>query len=159
MNESSKVLSFAVPPVVKAVTVRCAPALAFRRFTEDLAAWWPLATHHIGDDPRSCVLEGRVGGRLFERSGAGAETVWGIVEQWDPPRRLAFTWQVRVAAEQAQRIDVTFTAAPGGTRVELVHSGWENLGEAAAARRDSYDKGWARVFEQCYADYANGADL
>ena len=58
--------------------------------------------------------------------------------------------------EQAQRIDVTFTPAAGGTRVELVHSGWEKLGDAAAARRDSYDKGWVRVFEQCYADYANG---
>ena len=127
MSETSKVLSFAVPPVVKAVTVRCPPATAFRRFTEDLAAWWPLATHHISDDPQSCALE----------------------------RRLAFTWQVKTPAEQAQRINVTFTPAAGGTRVELVHSGWEKLGDAAAARRDSYNKGWVRVFEQCYADYAN----
>ncbi len=155
MSETSKVLDFAVPPVVKTVTVRCPPATAFRRFTEELGAWWPLATHHTGDDPESCALEGRVGGRLFERSKNGAEKVWGVVELWDPPRRLAFTWQVKSTAEQAQRIDVTFAPAPGGTRVELVHSGWEKLGDAAAARRDSYDRGWVRVFEQCFADYAN----
>lgn len=155
MSETSKVVSFAVPPVVKSVMVRCPPATAFRRFTEDLAAWWPLATHHLGDEPQSCGLEGRVGGRLFERGKDGSEIVWGIIEAWDPPRRLAFTWQVKVPPEQAQRIEVTFTPAPGGTRVELVHSGWEKLGEAAAARRDSYDKGWGRVFEQCFADYAN----
>lgn len=155
MSETSSVLPFAVPPVVKAVTVRCSPATAFRRFTEDLAAWWPLATHHLSDDPQSCVLEGRVGGRLFERDKAGTETVWGVVELWEPPRRLAFTWQVKTAAAQAQRVEVTFAAAAGGTRVELVHSGWEKLGDAAAARRDSYDKGWVRVFEQCYADYAD----
>ena len=155
MSETSKVLSFAVPPVVKVVTVRCSPATAFRRFTEELGAWWPLATHHIGDDPQLCTLEGRVGGRVFERDRSGVETAWGIVELWDPPHRLAFTWQVKATAEQAQRIEVTFARAPGGTRVELVHSGWEKLGGAAAARRDSYDKGWARVFEQCYADYAN----
>jgi uncharacterized protein YndB with AHSA1/START domain len=157
MSETSKVVAFAVPPVVKAVTVRCSPATAFRRFTEDLAVWWPLATHHLSDDPQSCVLEGRVGGRLLERDKAGTETVWGVVELWEPPRRLAFTWQVKTAAEQAQRVEVTFAAAAGGTRVELVHSGWEKLGDAAAARRDSYDKGWVRVFEQCYADYANAA--
>ncbi len=157
MNETTKVLPFAVPPVVKAVTVRCPPAIAFRRFTEDLAAWWPLATHHVTDDPQSCAMEGRVGGRVFERNSAGVETVWGVVEQWDPPRRLAFTWQVKLAADQAQRIDVTFTPTAGGTRVELIHSGWEKLGDAAATRRDSYDKGWVRVFEQCFADYANTA--
>ena len=155
MSEVSKVLPFAVPPVVKSVTVRCPPAVAFRRFAEEIGAWWPLATHHIGDDPQSCTMEGRVGGRLFERSKDGAERVWGVVEQWEPPRRLAFSWQVRVTAEEAQRIEVTFTPAPGGTRVQLVHSGWEKLGDAAAARRDNYDKGWGRVFEQCFADYAN----
>jgi uncharacterized protein YndB with AHSA1/START domain len=155
MNQTGKVMTFAVPPVVKAVTVRCPPATAFRRFTEELGAWWPLATHHIGEDPQSCAVEGRVGGRLFERGKGGAERVWGIVEQWDPPRRLAFTWHVNLAADLAQRIDVTFTPAPGGTRVELVHSGWEKLGQAAATRRESYDKGWVRVFEQCFADYAN----
>ena len=91
MSETSKIVSFAVPPVIKAVTVRCSPATAFRRFTDDLAAWWPLATHHLGDEPQGCVLEGRVGGRLFERDKAGTEIVWGIVELCEPPRRLAFT--------------------------------------------------------------------
>jgi uncharacterized protein YndB with AHSA1/START domain len=80
-----------------------------------------------------------------------------MVEQWDPPRRLAFTWQCLLTAEQAQRVEVTFAPAADGTRVELVHTGWEKLGDAAAAKRDSYDKGWGRVFEQCYADYANAA--
>ncbi|HUL08259.1 MAG TPA: SRPBCC domain-containing protein [Candidatus Acidoferrum sp.] len=155
MSEPGKVLPFDVPPVVKTVTVRCPPATAFRRFTDDLAAWWPLATHHIGGDPQTCALEGRIGGRLFERGKDGSEKVWGAIELWDPPRRLAFTWQVNIPAEQAQRIEVTFAPVAGGTRVELVHSGWEKLGEAAAARRDSYDKGWGRVFGQCFADYAN----
>jgi hypothetical protein len=29
-----------------------------------------------------------------------------------------------------------------GTRVELVHSGWEAYGDDAAASRASYDTGW-----------------
>ncbi|MGH6928129.1 MAG: hypothetical protein ACREEV_07415, partial [Dongiaceae bacterium] len=80
MTGSDDVLSFTVPPVVKTVTVRCPVATAFRRFAEDIAAWWPLATHHIGNEPESCVIEGRVGGRVFERDAKGSETLWGIVQ-------------------------------------------------------------------------------
>lgn len=157
MTDTADVLSFTIPPVVKTVTVRCEPATAFRRFTDDLAAWWPLATHHISEDPQSCAIEGRVGGRLFERDRNGVETVWGVVELWEPPHRLAFTWHVRLAIEQAQRIEITFKPVADGTRVELVHSGWEKLGAAGAARRENYDKGWVTVFEQCFAAYANAA--
>jgi uncharacterized protein YndB with AHSA1/START domain len=157
MTKPADVVSFAVPPVVKAVTVRCPVATAFRRFAEDIAAWWPLATHHIGNDPEACVIEGRVGGRVFERDATGRETLWGIVQTWEPPHRLAFTWQVNIPPEHAQRIDVTFTPVADGTRIELVHSGWEKLGPAGATRRENYDKGWVKVFEQCFADYANAA--
>ena len=157
MTENAEVLGFAVPPVVKTVTVRCPVEAAFRRFAEDIAAWWPLDTHRLGPDPRGCAIEGRVGGRVFERDTGGAETLWGIVQLWEPPHRLAFTWQVNIAPEQAQRIEVTFTPVAEGTRVTLTHSGWEKLGAAGAARRDNYDKGWARVFEQRFADYANAA--
>ena len=92
---------------------------------------------------------------MFERDAKGSETLWGIVQAWEPPHRLAFTWQVNIPPEQAQRIDVTFTPVAGGTRVELVHSGWEKLGPAGATRRENYDKGWVRVFGQCFAGYAN----
>jgi len=157
MTQSGEILSFAVPPVAKTVTVCCPVETAFRRFAGDIAAWWPLATHRLGPDAQGCAIEGRVGGRVFERDASGAETLWGIVQLWEPPHRLAFTWQVGTPPEQAQHIEVTFTAVAEGTRVELVHSGWEKLGPAGAARRDNYDKGWARVFEQCFADYANAA--
>jgi hypothetical protein len=43
--------------------------------------------------------------------------------------------------------------------VELTHSGWEKLGDAAAAAalRERYDRGWATLIERCFADYANAA--
>ena len=46
-----------VPPVVKTVTVRAAPARAFALFAEDLARWWPLAQFHTGPDPVDCTIE------------------------------------------------------------------------------------------------------
>jgi uncharacterized protein YndB with AHSA1/START domain len=152
---AERVIPFAVPPVVKTVTVRCAPEKAFRLFTADLANWWPLSTHHMAPHPQTCVFEPRAGGRVYERATNGVESQWGIVEVWDPPHRLAFTWQVRRTPEETQRVEVTFTSAAEGTRVELVHSGWEKLGERAASVREAFDKGWVAVFEQGYANYAN----
>jgi uncharacterized protein YndB with AHSA1/START domain len=155
MNEH--VVRFSVPPVIKSVTVGCSPEKAFRIFTTDLGKWWPLASHHMSADPQACMLEPQVGGRLLERSVSGAESVWGRVEAWEPPRRVVFTWLVGPAAEHPQRIEVTFAAEGERTKVVLTHSGWEALGERAAALRDSYDNGWVAVFERGYGAYANSA--
>ena len=148
------VAQFPVPPVVKTVTVRAAPERAFELFA-DIGQWWPLARVHTGPDPMRCAIEKRVGGRIFERAADGRETAWGTVLAYDPPRRLAFSWLVQLSAEQAQLVEISFIPESEGTRVELTHSGWEKLGDAAAARREGYDRGWVLVFEQCFAEYAN----
>jgi len=147
---------FPVPPVVKMVTVRATPARAFEIFARDIARWWPLATHHIAPDPVECCIEPYVGGRVFERAANGEETPWGVVLAYTPPQRLSFSWFVGIAPEQAQQIDLRFAPEGPGTRVELTHSGWEKLGDAAAALRERYDRGWATVFER-YAEYVNSA--
>jgi uncharacterized protein YndB with AHSA1/START domain len=151
------IADFSVPPVVKAVSVRAAPARAFDFFVRDLARWWPLAQFHTGPDPATCAIEPRVGGRVFERAADGRETLWGTVLAYEPPRRLAFSWILGLAADQAQAIELSFTPEGEGTRVALTHSGWEKLGDAAkaAALRERYDLGWATLIERCYAEYAN----
>jgi uncharacterized protein YndB with AHSA1/START domain len=151
------IAEFTVPPVVKAVSVRAAPARAFEFFACDLARWWPLAQFHTGPDPVGCAIEPRVGGRVFERAADGRETAWGRVVAYEPPRRLGFTWIIGLSAELAQLIELRFLPEGDGTRVELTHSGWEKLGDAAAALRERYDRGWATLIERCYADYANTA--
>jgi uncharacterized protein YndB with AHSA1/START domain len=88
------------------------------------------------------VLEGRIGGRFFERQEDGTEAVWGTVTAWEPPLRLAFTWHPGRAESTAQEVEVRFTPVDGGTRVELEHRGWEKLGERAEEARNEYDSGW-----------------
>ena len=149
---------FPVPPVVKAVTVHAPPERAFALFVDDIARWWPLTFAHTGPDPVDCAIEKRVGGRVFERAADGRETPWGTVLEYDPPRRLAFSWIVKLSAEHEQRVAVRFEPVDGGgTHVELTHSGWEKLGEAAADLRERYDRGWVAVFERGFGDYANSA--
>jgi uncharacterized protein YndB with AHSA1/START domain len=151
------IAQFTVPPVVKAVSVRATPARAFELFAGDLARWWPLAQFHTGPDPVDCAIEPRVGGRVFERAADGRETAWGTVLAYDPPHHLAFTWIVRLAAGEEQRVEIRFTPEESGTKVELTHSGWEKLGDAAASLRERYDHGWATLIERCFAEYANAA--
>src|SRR5215469_4788797 len=152
----STIAQFTVPPVVKMVSVRAAPARAFELFVGDLARWWPVAQFHTAPDPVDCAIEPRIGGRVFERAADGKETSWGTVVAYDPPHRLAFSWIVGgLSPEQAQLVDISFTPEESGTRVQLTHSGWEKLGDAAASLRERYDRGWATLIERCYAEYAN----
>ena len=138
--------------LVKEVFVPVSPDVAFRRFTEEMATWWPIETHtvHAGE-PSRVEFEGRVGGRLYEHTPEGRAAEWGIVTSWAPPDRVAFTWYPGRTAETAQPVEVTFTAEPGGTRLRLVHGGWEILGDDAREAHAGYDAGWTSVLER-YAD-------
>jgi len=130
------------------VTVPQPPEEAFRLFTDEMAAWWPLATHSVGGtDATGLVFEQGVGGRIVETLRNGDTTVWGIVTVWDPPARVRFTWHPGTPEDEATDVEVTFTPAGAGTTVELVHSGWQRRPDGREAR-DDYDPGWDVVLEQ-----------
>jgi hypothetical protein len=152
------VVQFEVPPVIKEVLVPCTCAAAFDAFTAQIHQWWPMASHSLGGaDTVGVTMEPRVNGRVFERHADGSEHLWGRVTAWEDPNRVAFTWHVGRSSEQAQSIEVTFGPAETGTRVRLVHSGWESLAADAQSTRDQYNKGWELVFVRCYADRAGAA--
>jgi uncharacterized protein YndB with AHSA1/START domain len=138
----------------KSIVVPAPIERAFDVFTGELASWWPLKTHSVGAErAQSVILEGRVGGRLYERIAGGEESDWGTVTAWEPPRRVAFTWHPGRDAGTAQEVEIRLTPEEAGTRLELEHRGWEKLAERAAEVVARYDGGWDRVLE-CYADAA-----
>ncbi|SKC50327.1 SRPBCC domain-containing protein [Krasilnikoviella flava] len=129
----------------RSVTVRLAPDDAFRLFTAGLAEWWPLDTHSVGRvDALDVVLEPGIGGRLVETLADGSAAVWGVVTQWDAPRRVAFTWHPGTPETEGTLVEVTFRAAGDGTEVELAHSGWARRADGERAR-GSYGSGWELV--------------
>jgi uncharacterized protein YndB with AHSA1/START domain len=142
----------------KAVTVSCTVDDAFRVFTEGIATWWPLRTHSVSKDRAvTCALEGKVGGRLFERDSEGAEHAWGVILVWEPPHRFVFTWYPGRNEDTAQQVEVWFSAAADGTRVDLEHRGWEKYGEGVDEAFKGYDTGWDLVFGDRYSQAANAA--
>jgi uncharacterized protein YndB with AHSA1/START domain len=132
--------------VRKSVVVEAEPETAFRVFTDRIQTWWPLGTHGIfGDDAERLAFED---GKLVEGAKDGREAVWGEVVAWEPPTRVHFTWRPGFDdGAPDTEVEVTFTAEGEGTRVELVHTGWEKLADGAKSRA-GYDSGWVRVLEE-----------
>ncbi|MEE8602990.1 SRPBCC domain-containing protein [Euzebya tangerina] len=137
----------ALPPVVRSATVNTTVAEAFRVFTEEIGAWWPLPTHGLYGE-QSGGLSFR-DGQLIETSVDGSETVWGAVQRWDAPRRLEIRWNPGGEARQATRVAVSFESEGDLTRVTITHDGWEILGEEAIERRRGYDgpDAWGAILD------------
>jgi uncharacterized protein YndB with AHSA1/START domain len=141
-----------VPPVIRTVTISRPVEEAFRIFTEETGSWWPLDTHSravsggsVAVKAETVVIEGRVGGRIYEVMSDGSEAGWGEVILWEPPTRVAFSWNPSSRDRPPTEVEVTFTSQEGTTRVELEHRGWERLGEVAQEVREEYEQGWPRV--------------
>ena len=131
--------------VRKSVLVDADPETAFRVFTEQIQSWWPLEKYGIfGDDAESLAFRDE---QIVEGAKDGREAVWGKVLAWEPPTRVHMTWRPGFDADTPDtEVEVTFTAEGDGTRVELVHTGWEKL-EDGAKSRAGYDGGWDGVLE------------
>jgi uncharacterized protein YndB with AHSA1/START domain len=92
---------------------------------------------------------------VFERHAGGSELGWGTVTAWEPPRRLMLAWNPSREEGPSTEVEVTFTAEGEGTRVHLVHRGWERLGPRGADVREAYESGWPGVLAR-FAEVAAG---
>jgi len=148
-------MSEAIEPVRATVEVRRGVEEAFRVFTAGIGDWWPVAGHSVEPERvAAVVLEGRPGGRLYERWHDGGEADWGRVLAWEPPTRLLLAWSPNPERPAPTEVEVRFLAvAAGHTRVELEHRGWERLGAPGTRLRGGYRDGWPTVL----AAYAGGA--
>ena len=125
-----------IAPIAIAFELACSAEHAFAVWTSRIASWWP-ADHTVSGDPAAVVLEGGIGGRLYERARDGTEFEWGRVTAWDPPHELAYTWHLKRGPTDATHVRVRFVprGGRGWTRVEIEQHGWEHLGSAAGALR------------------------
>ncbi len=140
-----------IEPVKKTLHVPLTTEKAFDLFTTRMGEWWPTETHSIsGSDAADVTVEPREGGKIIEKAPDGATHDWATVTTWVPGERFAFDWYVGRDPSQATQVDVGFVAEGDGTRVTLVHDGWEALGDEAAGLREGYHSGWDGVLTSCY---------
>lgn len=137
--------------VNRSVSVSVPPERAFVAFTEEIGAWWPLADGFAfaGERWQDMIIEGRQGGRVYERARDGEEFPIGSVTVFEPPSRIVFTWGEATEEWAAPtEVEVRFTGEGGGTRVELEHRAFEGIGPDAEATAKEYEGGWAFVLER-----------
>jgi len=135
-----------IEPIRIAFEVGCPPAHAFETWTARISTWWP-ADHTVSAEAGlTVVLEGRPGGRIFERTREGVEHEWGEVTVWEPPTRLAYLWHLRRDRADATEVEIRFIEhGETATLVEIEHRGWERLGADGASWRDRNHAGWATL--------------
>ena len=133
-------------PVVQTVEIAAPPERVFSLFTdpEQLVRWWPDAAR----------LAPRVGGRI-ELEFEGRGDVTGEITRYEPPYALGFTWVRGVAPDVTTHVEVAIDDdGRGGTRVRLVHSGWEAVpADLVEEWRALHEAGWS-FFLGCLADLA-----
>jgi uncharacterized protein YndB with AHSA1/START domain len=133
---------------------------AFRVFTEQFDRIKPREHNMLAVDVAESVFEPRAGGRVYDRGVDGSECQWARVLAYEPPNRIAFTWDIspqwQLEADAARTSEVEIHFIPEGderTRVELEHrhldrhgDGWEGMREGVAG-----DQGWP-LYLRRYAD-------
>lgn len=137
--------------------VACSAQHAFDMWTSRIGSWWPSDHTVTGERDLRIVLEGGVGGRIFERTVAGLEHDWGVVTVWEPPTRLGYLWHLGGDRVAATDVEVRFvTQGPLETRVEVQQMGWERLGEMADTWRDRNRIGWETLLPHFAAALTKG---
>ena len=133
----------------KEIYVDASPETAFRVFTEQIEAWWPLHKYGIFLEERDTVaFEDRDPWVLVEKAKDGRETIWGEVLDYEFSSRLRMTWHPgRSFEEMPTEIELTFAADGDGTTVVLEHRGWENCVGDRREARSGYDRGWDEVLD------------
>ena len=133
-----------IEPLRLAFEVRCPAPHAFDVWTARISQWWPISHTISAEAGLLVVLEGRPGGRIFERTPGGLEHDWGEVTVWEPPRRLCYLWHLRADRADATEVEITFIdQGEASTRVEIEHRGWDRLGAFGLEWRDVNSAGWS----------------
>jgi len=133
----------------KSIRVERSPEISFKVFCENMSEWWPGG---FGGKDAKPFLEGRVGGRFYERLPDGTEYQIGQVTEYQPPALVAFTWRAP-SWDLHTQVKVRFVREDTGTRVMLEHSGFEQDAKTRETH-GNYDRGWDSVLGH-YQAHAN----
>ncbi len=137
--------------------VTCSPDHAFRVWTSGIGTWWPPDHTVTGGSDLKIIMQGGVGGRIYEQTSDGVEHDWGEVTLWNPPGRLAYLWHLRQDRSDATEVEVRFVAVSATvTRVEIEHRGWERLGAMGDAHKAQNRLGWEALLPHFQAAMARG---
>jgi uncharacterized protein YndB with AHSA1/START domain len=137
--------------IVSEIFIAASPERVFQALIDphQVCQWWTSKQCQI----ESFTFDARPGGRWSYHSSHGSATVNGVskfhcegeVLEFDPPRRLAYSWIANWHDQPSRRTVVQWELfkSAKGTRVKITHSGLAQLPDA----RKDYSGGWPGVVE------------
>ncbi len=140
--------------VEKTIVIAAKPDRVWRAWTSEIARWWTKPYFIDAERAAGLVIEPQIGGRFMEKWGdGGAGYLLGHVVEWLPPNRLAFTWTEKDWVGASTVVKVQFEPDGQGTRVTLVHEGFDRVPDGEG-QRSGYDAGWGDLLSKlkAYAD-------
>lgn len=132
----------------------------------DLDRFKPREHNMLSVPIEQTVLEQHPGGAIYDRGTDGTTCQWGRVLAFEPPDRLAFTWDIgpnwQVTSDliRTSEVEVTFVAeSDQQTRVTLIHRHIDRHGTDWKSLRDGLDApdGWP-VYLDRYALLTTSAE-
>jgi uncharacterized protein YndB with AHSA1/START domain len=142
------------------IVVEASIERAFTVFTEGFGTFKPREHNLLGVEIAETVFETHVGGYIYDRGVDGSECRWARVLAYEPPNRVAFSWdispqwQVETDPNKTSEVDVHFVAeTPERTLVELEHRNLDRHGEGWEGVREGVggEGGWPLYLER-FAD-------
>jgi len=150
--------------VYVALRVKASPERAFQAFVEEIGAWWRPNTlfQTTPRAPGVLAFEPGQGGRLTETLANGKVFEIGRILDWEPPRRLVFSWrQANFPPDLRTEVEVCFQSVGEETRVSVEHRGFHQVPADSAARHGFSDQllltrlgDWWRVLLASMAEVA-----
>lgn len=127
--------------------IKAPPQAVFDAFVtpEKIALWW-------GPDSGPVLLaevDARVGGSFhvrFRMEDGSEHASRGTFEVYDPPGRLAMSWQWEDEPDDVSHVDVRFREVAEGTEMTFTHARLRS-----EASRDGHESGWNGAFDKLEA--------
>jgi uncharacterized protein YndB with AHSA1/START domain len=123
--------------VEKSLDLAAPPSRVWQAWTQDINRWWVRPYYNDAARVTGLRFEPFAGGRFVEEWGPdGRGFLIGHILEWLPPERLAYTWTETRWKGIATLVILDFQAlTSGGTRLKVIHTGFERLPEAEKMRQ------------------------
>ena len=126
--------------VERSIVIDAKPERVWQSWVDEINAWWTEPYYIDAERVTGLRIEPRLGGLFIEEWGQDAGYVIGQVIEWLPPQRLAYTWAEKSWGGITTLVRLEFLPEGSGTRLALVHDGFERVPEGAD-QRAGYENG------------------
>ncbi len=149
--------------ISKQLKIKGSAENAFKRFVDDLNAWWPKEYTWSQDKLEKIYIERKLNGLCTEIGPHGFRCDWGRVTTFVEPKNIELKWQISPKREpvpdphKASDITLSFVQDGDATILHFEHFNFGNHGKGSEDYRKmmASEQGWEYILNS-YRNYCEG---